>query len=314
VKWWNSYWFRPSPYLDLAMVRIVVVGCQLWLFSTGKFSAESMAALWAIPAELYDPITLLRLFLLPFGWDHRPTPEFMSIVYYITLISGILAFVGFWTRSNLLIFMLGNAFMVSYVYSHSDFHHTEAPLIIGVGILAMSPAGRVLSVDHWISKQRAGERALEDTFTATGPMAGWPRRLIQWLFVLFYLSAVLSKLVFEGGLDWLNGYTLQYYMIQDTLRHGTLLGGWVSQFHEFVLVSQYMVIGFQATFALAVIFPLLRWIYVPLGLGFHAANWILLSAPFPEWMALYAVLIPWQRAYFLMRRSAATRTDPQLAT
>jgi hypothetical protein len=193
-------------------------------------------------------------------------------------------------------FALGDAFMLAYVYSRSDFHHTEAPLVIALGILALSPAGRVLSVGQLIRRWRDGNHEMKDVLTAEGPLAGWPLRLIQWLFVLIYLSAVLSKLVF-GSLEWLNGYTLQYFLIQDTLRKGTLLGGWFSQYHYLVMLSQYAVVLFQTTFVLAAIFPRLRWIYVPLGLGFHAGNWILLNAPFPEWMALYAVFIPWQRVF-----------------
>ena len=52
---------------------------------------------------------------------------------------------------------------------------------------------------------------------------------------LIYLSAVLSKLVF-GSLEWLNGYTLQYFLIQDPLRKGTLLGGWFSQYRYLVML------------------------------------------------------------------------------
>jgi hypothetical protein len=73
-----------------------------------------------------------------------------------------------------------------------------------------------------------------------------------------------------------------------------------------VLLSQWVVICFQITFALCVVFPRLRWIYVPVGLGFHAANWIFLTAPFPEWMALYAVFIPWRRAFELVGPRLAT--------
>lgn len=247
--------------------------------------------MWALPEPLYDPITLSRLFLLPWGWDYRPSPDFMSVVYYASIVAGLLAFVGFCTRSSSFASALGNAFVVAYVYSHSDFHHTEAPLVIALGILALSPAGRVLSVDQLIRRWRDGHHEVKDVLTAEGPLAGWPLRLIQWLFVLIYLSAVLSKLVF-GSLEWLNGHTLQYFLIQDTLRKGTLLEGWFSQYHYLVMLSQYAVVLFQTTSVLAAIFPRLRWIYVPLGLGFHAAKWILLNAPFPEWMALYAVFIP----------------------
>ena len=316
MRSWNAYWFRPAPYIDLAMVRLFVVACQLMLLVVwGKFSASRVDAVWALPEQLYDPITLLRLFLLPWGWGYRPSPQFFAVVYYVSVVAGLFALVGFRTRLSLLVFTLGNAFMVAYFYSYGDFHHTEAPLIIALGILTLSPAGRVLSVDQLIRRRRGGRSDEEDILTAEGPLAGWPIRLIQWFFVLIYLSAVLSKLVFEGGVDWLNGYTLQYYLIQDTLRKGTLLGGWFSQYHYLVMLSQYAVVTFQTTFVLAVIFPRLRWLYVPFGLGFHAGNWILLNAPFPEWMALYAVFIPWQRVFAMMlRREPEERRGPQLAT
>jgi hypothetical protein len=38
------------------------------------------------------------------------------------------------------------------------------------------------------------------------------------------------------------------------------------------MIGQYFVVTFQATFALAAIFSRLRWIYLPVGLGFHVAN------------------------------------------
>lgn len=31
MNWWNSYWFRPAPLLDLVILRIMAVGLQLWL-------------------------------------------------------------------------------------------------------------------------------------------------------------------------------------------------------------------------------------------------------------------------------------------
>jgi Vitamin K-dependent gamma-carboxylase len=306
---WNAYWFRPAPYVDLAMVRIITVACQLWLLLTlRRYSMDHFEVLWGMPEALYDPITLLKLFLLPFGWDYRPSPQVIQLVYYVTVLSGVTALIGFRTAISLWGFALGNMFLISYIYSHGDFHHTEAPLMIAFGILALAPSGRTLSVDQWLRERRSATPVARDLLTAEGPFAGWPLRLIQWLFVLIYLSAILSKLVYEGGLEWLNGYTLQYYLIQDTLRKGTLLGGWFAQHHTLVLLSQYMVVTFQATFALCVIFPRLRWIYVPVGLGFHVANWVALQAPFPEWIALYAVLIPWRDGFAIARGYLAART------
>lgn len=315
MKWWNAYWFRPTPSVDLAMVRIIAVGTQLaLLIAYTNYSADRFMRLDAAPDEIYKPITALLLFIFPFGADYRPSFEEIRLIQNIAIALGFLALIGLATRLSLLVFTLCNIFIVAWTYSFNDFHHTEAPLFLALGILAFAPVGRVLSVDALLRRRR-GSAAAPSILTQEDELAGWAIRLIQWLLVLIYLSAVLSKLVFEGGLDWLNGYTLQYVLIQDTLRKGTLLGGWFSQHHYLVMLSQYFVVIFQTTFALAVIFPRLRWIYVPAGLGFHAGNWILLNAPFPEWMALYAVFIPWQRVFMaVLRRQSERRRGPQLAT
>jgi len=255
ARGWNAYWFGPAPYVDLAMVRIWAVGCQLLkLLLSPRNSSESFEALASMPDALYDSITVLKLMLVPFGWDYRPTADVLELVRYVSIFAGVTALIGFRTCLSLWVLLLGNVFIVSVAYSHGDFHHTEAPLIIALGRLAMSPSARVLSVDQWLGQGR-GAITKGDLLTAESPFAGWPIRLIQWLFVLFYLSAIMSKLVFEGGPSWLNGYTLQYYLIQDTLKKGTLLGGWFAQQHMLVLLSQWVVVCFQITFALCVVFP-----------------------------------------------------------
>jgi Vitamin K-dependent gamma-carboxylase len=314
MKWWNDYWFRPRPYIDLAMVRIITVATQLvLLLLSSNYSADRFMLLDAAPDEIYKPIPALLLFIFPFGLDYRPSFEEIRFIQNIAITVGFFALIGLATRLSLFIFALCNVFIVAWTYSFSDFHHTEAPLFLALGILAFAPVGRVLSVDALLRRRRS-PTAAPSILSQEHELAGWAIHLIQWLLVLIYLSAVLSKLVFIGGLDWLNGYTLQYYLIQDTLRKGTLLGGWFSQYHYLVMLSQYTVVIFQTTFALAVIFPRLRWIYVPLGLTFHAGNWILLNAPFPEWIALYAVLIPWQRVFGMLVRAPEVRRDPQVAT
>lgn len=141
----------------------------------------------------------------------------------------------------------------------------------------------------------------------------------MWFFVLMYLSAVVSKLIHggfgtdQGGIGWANGYTLQAYLLQDGLRWNNPIGIWFAQFHTLILLGQFAVLLFQATFALPVLFPRLRWIYMPVGLGFHISIYILLLAPFFQWIFLYAVFIPWAAAAawaFGRRRLGAPRATP----
>lgn len=305
---WNHYWFRPYPYIDLGMVRIITVATQLFLLlrfrgDTAPHILVKIEQFVSLPDAMYIPITIQRLLMLPFGWGARPSLDVLTDIYYVTVLAGVLALIGLATRISLLAFALGNIFLVSYLYSFGDYHHTEAPLFIAFGILALGPAGHALSVDAVLRRRR-------QSVGPQGRMAGWPILLIQWLFVLIYLSGVLSKLVLHGGLDWLNGYTLQYYLIGDSLRHGTLLGLWFSQHHLLVMISQYIVIAIQGTFVLTVIYPKLRWIYVPMAIGFHIANSVFLGAHFPQWIALLtAVFIPWRHVFDMVGRHWTTRAS-----
>ena len=71
---------------------------------------------------------------------------------------------------------------------------------------------------------------------------------------------------------------------------------WLSQHHTLVMLGQIGVLLFQSTFFLCVIFPELRWFYVPAGLFLHTTIYFTLGAPFFTWIGLYSVFIPWSAA------------------
>jgi uncharacterized membrane protein YphA (DoxX/SURF4 family) len=222
MKRWDTYWFRPAPVVDLAIFRIVVVLYQLlhWL-PMGVY--KYFLNLTAIPQFLYDPLPILYLLIWPFGLSYRPSFEILLVVYWITIASGLLALVGFKTNFSLIIFVLGNLFNHALSNSFGDFHHPDALMIIILIILAMTPAGRALSVDDLryrlhLNIQRK-KFVVFSLLQEKSDFARWPLLLAQWMFAFIYLSATLNKLD-KAGLSWLNGFTLQYYMLQDGLRWG----------------------------------------------------------------------------------------------
>jgi hypothetical protein len=312
VTGWNRYWFSPSPYLDLAVLRIVAAATQLFvLYGYGDYLGHILLGRAALPDEYWNPLIVLNIMNAPFGWGFRPPPDAVLVVYYVAFGAGVLALLGMLTNLSLLVFVAASVYVHAFNYSFNDFHHDKAVMMIALGALTLSPCGRVLSVDALVRRwrQRDGHgTGLE----SKSEFAGWPIRLLQWFFVLMYASAVWSKLS-ASGLDWANGYTLQYIFARDGLRWGNPLGVWASQFHWMLLLGQYVILVFQATFALAVIFPKLRWVYVPLGLTFHAFNWIIMFARFPQWMALYVIFIPWSA--LLQRLSKGDKQkEPAAAT
>lgn len=294
-KLWTRVWFRDGNYIDLAVVRILAVGVQLWLV-IDQMPLPLNTAL-EMPDSLYYPLPMLKLFMLPWGWGARPDATMVNLIYWVTVISGFLSLLGLRTNFSLFVFAIGNLFLQAFIYGFGDLHHRDEIMMIALFALSLSPSGRVLSLDNLFGKsQNSLLDSSSPTSAKTSPFAFWPLFLLQAFFCLMYLSAVASK--FSGaGIGWINGYTLQYYMIQDGMRWGSEIAVWLSQFHEFLFMAQIVVFVFQGTFWLVLIYPKAKWVYVPLGLFFHIFILITLTAPFYTWIVLYAVFIPWSKVF-----------------
>lgn len=289
---WQAYWFRPWPVLDLAILRLLAVGTQLWLLAVDpRYGRQALADLAAMPDSYYHPLPFLQLILLPFG-GAEPSLALLETLHLVAVVAGFLALIGLFTNVSLGIFAGCALVLQLWMVSHSDIHHPEAVMMISLCVLALAPAGRRLSIDSIITgrSRRGGPRP--GLLDEKSEFAGWPILVVQWIFALMYASAAYSKIVI-GGLDWPNGFTLQYYLAGQGLENGAPLGVWLSQFHYFVLASQWGVLLFQLTFFLSMLFPQLKWVYVPAGMFMHVAIYWLLAAPFFQWMALYAAFIPW---------------------
>lgn len=257
LHYWTTYWFRSSPLMDLACCRIIIVGYQLYYLLKSDF-LTLFSKLTTLPETLYDPLPILHLLIWPVGWRYFPSLEVLTAIHWTTVIAGFCAVVGFMTNGSLFLFAVGNVFMQAFIYSFGDFHHPEALMMIALSALALSPAGRVLSLDDIWSRLQFREKSKK--FQASyileekSILARWPLLLVQWLFALIYLSAALSKLD-KAGLDWMNGYTMQYYSFQDGLRWNIPLGIWLGQQHYIAWFLSWVAILFESTFFLVLLFP-----------------------------------------------------------
>jgi len=290
---WNRYWFPNAPLLDLAILRIIAVGTQLILlaFDSGE-GFSKIREVGAMPRFVYEPLPFLEPIVFLFGGHNFTVAEMMSLQLIIT-IAGVMAVFGLYTRISLLLFAGGYGLSQLWILSHGDIHHAEAAMVIGLAVLALSPCGAVLSLD---ARRGRNKLSLAEQMTATSREARWPILTIQWFFGLMYLSAFYAKLVMSD-FQWANGYTLQYYLAEDGLRWDPLLGVWLSQFHLVNYIGQWLVLAFQGTFFLSLLIPRLKWIYVPAGMAMHVGIYLMLSAPFPQWIALYFAFFPWSAIF-----------------
>lgn len=324
LSFWNNYWFYPAPLFNLALCRIIIVGFQLGYLFIRDYKTEIIARA-DLPSLIYDPLPVVQLLDYFFAWN-SPPDFFLSAVFWFSIVCGIFALIGLKTNVSLFIFVVGNLYLQSYLYSFGSFHHPQALMLVALVVLALSPSGKLLSVDAFKGRVFNGQSAKSSASSitsslkhanflrASSPFARWPLLLIQWLFGLAYLSAALNKVILDGPglftLDWMNGYTLQYYLIKDGLLWNSSLGIWIGQQHLLVLLFSVVALLFEATFFLTLFFPKLIWFYIPTGALFHIGIYMAQRAPFFQYIALYAAFIPWTAVIkiLLSRRKSAQKT------
>jgi uncharacterized integral membrane protein len=277
--------------MDLAVVRAVIVGVQLSALLPPAGDLQALLQHSALPDEMYDPLPILHLLVAPIEWTYRPGFEVLQAVYWVVVVTGLTSLFGLLTNVSLLVFAVGNVLLQAFKYSFGDFHHPEGLMMIALAMLALSPSGRVLSVDAWLARLRHGTGEHGPTRHASS-FARWPLLVIRWLLALAYLSGAFHKLR-VAGFDWMNGHTLQHYVLRDATRWDAPLGLLLGQHLWLMLAASVMTILWEGTFFLVLIFPALAWIYIPLGIGLHTGIWLTMRAGFFTFMALYSAFVPW---------------------
>lgn len=282
MRRWNAYWFPPSPLVDLAVARIVIVGFQLgWMLSGALRRALETAALRA--DDEFQPLLVVRIL----GLGFRPSFETLDHLHDLALALGSLALIGLATPVSLALFTGSVLYLQAFAYSFGRFHHNEALLAAALLALACSPAGGALSLDRLV-RRRVRREPLRDT----SPFAAWPLLLVQWLLSLVWLSAAGSKLA-RSGVEWMNGYTLQYCAFIKGAKLETPLGVWLSSHHGLCVVVSWLLILFEATFFLVLVDRRFAQVYVPLAVAVLVSIDLTIGASFYQLVALLVVFVPW---------------------
>ena len=264
------------------------------LYLVGALTLGGQQLRLAAPEETFAAIPALKVLMLPFGWGVRPSSLLVHAAWWAALTSTILALVGFATRLALLVVAVTASFLIAHFYSYHEMHHPEALLVMTLWLLALGPRTG-LCLDELLQRVRAagarGTFLREPPHADVAPHGLWSLRTVQWLFVLIYLSAGLSK-VANGGLDWLNGYTLTYYFLQDGLLNDIPMALWLADKVALAQVLSAAALVFELTFVLAVLAPSTAWLYLGMGIGMHSAIYLTQRAPFFTFMAMYIVFLP----------------------
>jgi len=283
---WNRYWFPSTSAVNLAGARIVAVGVELLFFFP---SLKYQLILASKNNAFVDPQPLVRFLSALFPRELLFSPPAIETIYAIGVIAGIGALIGFRTRASLLIYTLIYWFLVSHAYSYADVHHREAPYALFLLALTFSPAGERLSVDAWLRRRRAHQGMASEGPRLTDT-AMWPLKFLHVYLSMTYFSTGITKLI-SGGLRWMNGYTLQFYIFNTAVNRDLPLGLWLSHQHTLCVILGVFTILFETFYFVSLLLPRIAPLIFLGGMFFHISLYLTAGHPFFEHILLNGVLL-----------------------
>ena len=283
---WNAYWFPESTTVPLALARIIAVAAQLFWFLP---SLEEQIHRLQRNSEFIEPQLLIRAISAVVPGEFFSPPVFTTL-YWITVGAGVLALIGLFTRVSLFVLALGIWIQIAHLYSYGDRHHTQAVFCLFLMALAFAPSGRSLSVDALIRRRHARRSGRTGAEPERLDTALWPLKFAHVLLAMTYFSTGASKLIF-GGLQWMNGYTLQKYTFSDAMHREIPLGIWLAQQHTLAVFLSIFTILFETFFFLSLFFPRLAPFFFIAGIGFQTGLYLTGGHDFFQHITLLFILL-----------------------
>ena len=268
--------------MRLGLFRIVVF--TLALSDVIAYSRTALADAAAVSAgtqtKAWNAIYAFEVIgLQPIGID---TARALCVA---TVLVTLLALVGFATRVTSPAAAGLSIYWTGLVYSFGKVHHDKVALAFTLVALALSPCGARLSIDALLRRFR-GRR-----LPTTSPLAGMPMRVAQVTIAIGYCASGLTKLRY-GGFQWMNGYTLMYYLMQ----YDTEGARFLSQRVEFCQALSILTIVVQTSFPAVFFWPKALWFYLPSAVAFHLATWWAMdTGPYISLWLLLVAFLPLER-------------------
>ena len=296
IERWERWWFPPSTGLNLAVCRILVVGTQLFVFMPFFMASPSQhIALIERGAGFDHPQWLVGAVAAVLPPDVVPWTGVVRWTYAVTVASGLTTLLGLRTRLSAFVFAFGTWFLVSHETSYGETYHTEILISFFLLFLALSPSGRRLSFDALRRKAR---------IDPTTDRAVWPLRLIQVLFAWTFFSNAIAKLVY-GGLAWMNGYTLQQYLLTRYLQWDRPLALWIAQRYWLSVGLSIATLVLELAFPLALFVRRTRPFLLAAAVIFFLFIYQAMNVVFLQHIVLFAVFIDFEAWANRLRRARA---------
>jgi uncharacterized membrane protein YphA (DoxX/SURF4 family) len=241
--------------------------------------------LWPFLSDALDGRIYRDAFYEPYATWYPEVPRGVYLgLLLLAAVAAVAMSLGLLTRlatATTFVIVAYNLFL-----STTHFHNNRAYLVIVLGLLAVAPCGRELSVDAWLRRRR-GRPALDPSAPA------WPLWLLRFECAAVYGASGLSKLVDP---DWFGG-TVTW---QRVLRARDQLDAWpMPEWAWSVLTDRgfhtgvaKMIVLTELFIALGLWWPRTRYAAVWVALVFHVSIDVSASVQVFSYLAI-SVLVVW---------------------
>lgn len=198
----NSILFPVQGPEVIAFLRIIM-GSLILIFAAPPL--EWLLGFQQNYASLVDPPLLIKVFANILGDNILMSSSFIRIIYYFMILTGIGTILGLFHKFSSVGFAFCFTFLVAYMWSFGEVHHPRSVLCWFLIIIALSRSSDVYSLDSYFgwTKEVKSESGLY----------GWPNSMILIMVSSAYCFSGAWKIFYQGGLTWMNGYTMQFYLV-----------------------------------------------------------------------------------------------------
>lgn len=211
------------------------------------------------PTKIYgQPQRLLGMFRLP-----QPNKRWFMALGGVLVLSLIFIVLGIAQRPFMIAALLSSLLYFNAISSLAYVQRKANLAILVLFILVFSPAlGRPLE----------------------SPGTGWELILVKICLAQMYLSSAVQKLK-QSGFSWLDGETLQTYLIENYLWSDSRAALMLAQNKKLCAVLSVFTLLFELSFGLVIFFPQLGLYYFAAAVLFHTGTWITMRINYLKYLS-----------------------------
>lgn len=285
-----------TPYLKAAVSPAVHPG-SLALFRL-LYCGALFFFMWDFDQEIpffyqerfYHPVPTFTLLDIPV------LPELgVRALHWVLLLCLALGGIGIGGRAPLLVAALSYFYLIGLQmgvtrppFSPYTYHSKNLAFFILL-ILAASPAYAL----------RNFTAAWREPLSRT--CSGWPAQLVKSSLAIAYFGAAYCRLM--TSTQWLDGYTLQAYLLERYLLNGDHLALVLARNIPLCIAMSWFIVLFELFFFVTVFVPRTALLFVPAGIAAHLGIWLAMDINFfPFFVTAYLSFVVDARQFWLARR------------